>query len=206
MSGPKKTIDSHANREMPKSDGLAYAVMQLIESPHIVNLNTEIKQLKEENASLQTGNDKLHAENIVQRERFIASHENRLASFARLTLEKDMRIKQLESEKGLDAIEIKHLTRSKDGITKLLEKQYSELSARYDELHIKSMNMKGRFSYEEVEEIIKRNFAKGVKAIEAVEAKTKEESDTYVGKCLECGEILHSDTRQLCGKYVCHNA
>ena len=197
MSGPKKTIDSHANREMPKSDGLAYAVMQLIESPHIVNLNTEIEELKVKSASLQTGNDKLHAENIVQRERFIASNEDRLVSFARLTREKDMRIKQLESEKGLDAIEIKHLTRSKDGITKLLEKQYSELSARYDA-------MAGRFSIEEIKEVIDKHF--GVDGAKVTEKAKSEEGDTYVSKCLECGEVLSSDTRQLCGKYVCDNA
>ena len=197
MSGPKKTIDAHANREMPKSDGLAHAVMQLIESPHIVNLNTEIERLKAEHASLQTDHDTLHAENIVQRERFIASHEDRLSSFARLTREKDMRIKQLEAEKGFDAIEIKHLTRSKDGITKLLKKQYSELSARYKE-------KAGRFSVDEIKEVINKHF--GVDGAKATGKAKSEESDTYVSKCLECGEVLSSDTRQLCGKYVCDNA
>jgi len=85
MSGPKKTIDAHVNREMPKSDGLAHAVMQLIESPHIVNLNTEIDVLKAEHASLQTDHDTLHAKTIIQREDIIAGHN----ALRRLMGEKD---------------------------------------------------------------------------------------------------------------------
>ena len=186
MSAPKKTIDAHANREMPKSDGLAHAVMQLIESPHIVNLNTEIDVLKAEHASLQTDHDTLHAENIVQREDIIAGHN----ALRRLMGEKD-RI-------------IDHLTQSKDGEIKLLEKQYSDLSALYDGL-MKYMNEEGRFASQEG--VIKSTFgADGANALEVASATSNEESDTYVGKCLECGEVLSSDTRQLCGKYVCHNA
>ena len=186
MSGPKKTIDARANREMPKSDGLAHAVMQLIESPHIVNLNTEIDVLKAEHASLQTDHDTLHEVNIIQRERIVAGHD----ALRRLMREKDMIIN--------------HLTQSKDGKIELLEKQYSDLSAQYNE-HMKYMFREGRFASQE--DVIKRIFgADGVKALEAASATSTEESDTYVSKCLECGEVLSSDTRQLCGKYVCDNA
>ena len=130
-------------------------------------------------ASLQTDHDTLHAKTIIQREDIIAGHNA---------------LRRLMGEK--DAI-IDHLTQSKDGVIKLLEKQYSELSARYKE-------MAGRFSIEQIEKAINKHF--GLDGAKATEKAKSEESDTYICKCLECGEVLSSDTRQLCGKYVCDNA
>ena len=144
--------------------------------------------------SLQTGLDKLKEEKIIQREQVSAGHNA-----------------------------LRNLMRSKDEIVKLLETQYSGLEAQYTE-HMAGKD--GRIASqsafidrllaekaaalekaEPTEEVIKRTFgADGAKALEAASATSTEESDTYVSKCLECGDVLSSDTRQLCGKSVCHNA
>ena len=77
--------------------------------------------------------------------------------------------------------------------------QLAKHVAQYDE-HMTSMEER----LDSKSALVKTLLAEKASALE--KAKSTEESDTYVGKCLECGEILHSDTRQLCGKYVCHNA
>jgi len=187
MSGPKKTIDSHADREMPKSDGLAYGVMQLIESPHIVNLDTEIEKLKAENVSLQTDHDKLRAETIVQRERILAGH----GEFSRLMGEKDASYQHLQTQfLELAALHKKDMVGAQGQLAKHV--------AQYDE-HMTSMEER----LDSKSAVIKSLLAEKASALEKAKS---EESDTYVSKCLECGEVLSSDTRQLCGKYVCHNA
>ena len=187
MSGPKKTIDARANREIPKSDGLAHAVMQLIESPHIVNMSTEIEKLKAENVSFQTDHDKLRAETIVQRERILAGH----AEFIGVMGQKDAIIRHLETQYlALAALHKKHIL----GMKGQLEQQV----AQYDE-HMTSMEER----LDSKSAFIKSLLAEKASALEKAKS---EESDTYVSKCLECGEVLSSDTRQLCGKYVCHNA
>ena len=121
--------------------------------------------------------------------------------------------------------------REKDAIFQRLETQYSELKAQYSvsraqysELKAHALDWKAQYSklraqsqtdysellamYHKQTVLLKSRLAdtSEVVACETVSATSTEESVAYVSKCLECGEILSSDTRQLCGKYVCDNA
>ena len=168
MSGPKKSIDAHAKRERSTSADLSWSVKMLLESPHIVNLETEIKQLKADK-------DKLKEEIIIQREEANAAYK---------VLHDLMELKQSIIE--TDRVRIQ----SNETFVKILELEHSEYVANSERKYSEYV-AKSERKYSELEAL----------------AESRLPLDApYVNKCLECGEVLHNDTRQLCGKIVCHNA